>query len=90
VDASTGWFATPDGFCTAPHRTARTPPSTFARIERAWTTTYRGRAVRTSDYVDLAGQVAGQDLHDYLDCWLYSATVPPMPGHPDSRALPAG
>jgi aminopeptidase N len=62
---------------------------TFARIERAWTTTYRSRVARTSDYIDLASQVAGRDLHGYLDGWLYGASVPPMPGHPDWRALSA-
>ncbi|MFJ9040801.1 M1 family metallopeptidase [Streptomyces sp. NPDC102406] len=56
---------------------------TFQRIERAWLTKYRGRAASTADYLALASKVAGQDLAGFLRPWLYGATTPPMPGHPD-------
>ncbi len=59
----------------------------FERIERAWATEYRGRPARTSDYVDLAGRIAGRDLHSYLDPWLFGRTVPAMAGHPDWHPL---
>nr|WP_249416428.1 M1 family metallopeptidase [Streptomyces sp. TS71-3] len=57
--------------------------ATFQRIERTWFARYRGRAASTQDYIDLASQVAGRDLGGFLRPWLYGATTPPMPGHPD-------
>lgn len=62
---------------------------TFARIERAWTTRFRGRAASTTDYVQLASQVARRDLAPFLTPWLYGAKTPPMPGHPDWTVDPA-
>lgn len=56
---------------------------TFGRIERAWVTEYRGKIASTQDYVDLASEVAGQDLDGFLHPWLYGAKTPPMPQHPD-------
>jgi aminopeptidase N len=61
---------------------------TFQRIERAWVTTYRGRSASTSDFIDLASIIARQDLHGFLDGWLYGRTVPDLPGHPTWRPLP--
>jgi aminopeptidase N len=63
---------------------------TFQRIERAWAQGHRGRVADTSDFVDVASRVAGYDLRGYLGPWLYGATVPPMPGHPDWTATKAG
>ncbi|HEY3501562.1 MAG TPA: M1 family metallopeptidase [Actinocatenispora sp.] len=57
--------------------------ATFARIERAWLGRYAGRSAGTAQFVELASQVAGRDLHGFLNAWLYGATTPPMPGHPD-------
>ncbi|MER5380332.1 M1 family metallopeptidase [Streptomyces sp. NPDC002688] len=56
---------------------------TFGRIERAWVTKYRGRTASTEDYIGLASKVAGQDLDGFLRPWLFGATTPPMPNHPD-------
>jgi hypothetical protein len=28
-------------------------------------------------------RVSGKDLTGYINGWIYSATTPPMPGHPD-------
>ncbi|MET9496111.1 M1 family metallopeptidase [Streptomyces sp. NPDC006552] len=61
---------------------------TFQRIERAWVTTYRGRTASTADYITLASRVAGEDLAGFLHPWLYGATTPPMPGHPDWVVAP--
>ncbi|MGW1988881.1 M1 family metallopeptidase [Embleya sp. NPDC001921] len=62
---------------------------TFARIERAWTSRFRGRAASTADYVELASEVARRDLAPFLNPWLYGAKTPPMPGHPDWTVDPA-
>jgi aminopeptidase N len=43
----------------------------------------RGESASTADFVDLASQVAHQDLHAFLNAWLYGTKTPPMPGHPD-------
>jgi aminopeptidase N len=56
---------------------------TFARIERAWLSTYEGRSASTDDFIALASRVSGHDLTGFLRAWLYGTTTPPMPGHPD-------
>ncbi|WP_199791468.1 M1 family metallopeptidase [Streptomyces sp. 142MFCol3.1] len=61
---------------------------TFGKIERAWVTTYEGRAGSTQDYIDLASKVAGEDLDGFLHPWLYGAKTPPMPNHPDWVVAP--
>jgi aminopeptidase N len=57
--------------------------SAFRAIERAWAQRNRGASVGTGDFIALASQVAGQDLTDFLEAWVYGDTVPAMPGHPD-------
>ena len=54
----------------------------FRRIERAWVHKYEGRSASTADYIRLASRVSGQDLHGFLNRWIYGTTTPPMPGHP--------
>ncbi len=55
----------------------------FRQLERTWVTKYRGRSASTADFIALASQVAGRDLSQFLNDWLYGTTTPPMPGHPD-------
>jgi hypothetical protein len=55
----------------------------FARLERAWTQRYRGKSASTEDFIELASRVARRDLTAFLEEWLYGATTPPMPNHPD-------
>jgi aminopeptidase N len=57
--------------------------ATFQRIERAWVRRNKGKSVSTDDFIALASDVAGVDLTAFLEDWLYGATTPPMPGHPD-------
>lgn len=64
--------------------------ATFARIERAWVSTYEGRSASTDDFIALASRVAGRDLGPFLRAWLYGTTTPPMPGHPDWTVDPVG
>lgn len=61
---------------------------TFQRIEATFLTTYRGRSASTQDYIDVANRVSGRDLTSYIRGWLYGATTPPMPGHPDWQPGP--
>ena len=60
----------------------------FERLEQAWTADYRGRSASTDDFIALASRVAGRDLTDFLEEWLYGTTTPPMPGHPDWTVNP--
>jgi aminopeptidase N len=55
----------------------------FDRLERAWVNKYRGESAGTEDFIDLASQIAGRNLHPFLGAWLYGTTTPPMPNHPD-------
>jgi aminopeptidase N len=59
---------------------------TFRRIERTFFTTYRDRSATTQDYITVAERVSGRDLTGFFHGWLYGATTPPMPGHPDWSA----
>jgi len=56
---------------------------TFRRIEQTFFDRYRDRDASTQDYIDVANQVSGRDLTQYLRAWIYGKTTPPMPGHPD-------
>ena len=60
----------------------------FERLERAWLERYGGESASTADFIALASRVAGRDLSGFLRAWLYGATTPPMPGHPDWTVLP--
>lgn len=55
----------------------------FDRIERRWVAENRDGVAGTADFVRLASQEAGRDLGAFLEPWLYGATTPPMPGHPE-------
>ncbi|WP_156726364.1 M1 family metallopeptidase [Streptomyces apocyni] len=57
--------------------------SAFDRLQRRWVRTYADQSASTADFVRMAGRVAGRDLGDFFQEWLYAPTTPPMPGHPD-------
>ncbi len=67
----------------------RVGPSTFQDIETTWLDRYAGGSASTDDFIALASEVAGTDLAGFLEAWLRSDTLPPMPGHPDWLAVPA-
>ncbi|WP_371101440.1 M1 family metallopeptidase [Streptomyces sp. PU_AKi4] len=58
----------------------------FERLERDWVTRHRDGTASTSDFVRLASRTAGRDLTGFLHPWLYGATTPPMPGHPEWKS----
>ncbi|MBT2383908.1 M1 family metallopeptidase [Streptomyces sp. ISL-11] len=60
----------------------------FERLEREWVAGHRDSTAGTADFIALASQVSGQDLRPFLRPWLYGATTPPMPGHPDWKPAP--
>ncbi|MDX2564335.1 M1 family metallopeptidase [Streptomyces sp. TX20-6-3] len=61
----------------------------FERLERRWVADHRDGTATTSDFVALAGEIAGRDLTAFFRGWLYEAKTPAMPGHPDWRSSPA-
>ena len=50
----------------------------FFRALRQYLSRHAGGNASTSDFVEVAEQVSGQDLNDLFDAWLY-AEVPPAP-----------
>lgn len=57
--------------------------SAFGQLQREWVDRHRYGVARTDDFIELAGEVSGQDLSRFLRAWLYGKKTPPMPGHPD-------
>jgi aminopeptidase N len=55
----------------------------FDQLERAWVSEHQAGVVSTADFISLASRIAGEDLTDFLNAWLYGTRTPPMPGHPD-------
>jgi aminopeptidase N len=63
---------------------------TFSEIERRWVRIHEGGSASTEDFIALASHTAHRDLGPFLRAWLYGATAPPMPGHPDWTQDPQG
>jgi len=51
----------------------------FFDILRTYTDRFKGRNVRTSDFIAVAEEVSGQNLHAFFDSWLYSEKIAPIP-----------
>jgi aminopeptidase N len=52
----------------------------FFDIIKTYAQEYGGKNVTTADFIGVAEQVSGEDLGDFFDLWLYSDTLPDMPG----------
>lgn len=61
----------------------------FETLERAWVQEHRDGTATTADFVRLASEISGRDLGGFLHDWLYAEKTPPMPGHPDWKAVAA-
>ncbi|MET8081383.1 M1 family metallopeptidase [Streptomyces sp. NPDC005303] len=61
----------------------------FEALERAWVREHRDGTASTADFVRLASEISGRDLHGFLQDWLYGEKTPPMPGHRDWKAVAA-
>ncbi|MFF7971254.1 M1 family aminopeptidase [Streptomyces sp. NPDC007905] len=59
----------------------------FERLEKMWVREYRDSTATTADFVRLASTVGGRDLNGFFKDWLYGEKTPPMPGHPDWKAM---
>lgn len=51
----------------------------FTELLRRWASDYRYSAVETSDFIELAEQVGGQDLGGFFDAWLVKPERPALP-----------
>ena len=60
----------------------------FSKVERSWVKRYEGESVSTEQWIAHVNHVTHRNLTAFLRSWLYGATVPPMPGHPDWTADP--
>ncbi|MFE9823872.1 M1 family metallopeptidase [Streptomyces sp. NPDC005791] len=58
----------------------------FDRLERTWVHAHRDGSATTRQFTALASRIAGRDLTEFFDGWLYAKKTPPMPGHPDWRS----
>ncbi|MEV8366799.1 M1 family metallopeptidase [Streptomyces niveus] len=58
----------------------------FRRLERDWVRDHRDGTASTADFTRLASDIAGRELSGFFQAWLYGATTPPMPGHPDWKS----
>ncbi|MEU8705388.1 M1 family metallopeptidase [Streptomyces sp. NPDC048565] len=58
----------------------------FDRLERTWVRAHRNGSATTRQFTALASRIAGRDLTEFFDGWLYGKKTPPMPGHPDWRS----
>jgi aminopeptidase N len=64
----------------AVHALRRTIGDTaFFELLRRWTTEHRYGVATTKQFIALAEQVAGRDLHAFFHAWLPAPKVPPLP-----------
>jgi aminopeptidase N len=61
----------------------------FRGIETEWLERYRDSTASTDDFIELASEVAARDLGPFLEAWLRSDEVPPLPADPDVSPSPA-
>jgi aminopeptidase N len=50
----------------------------FFEVLRSYATAYRHQNAETSDFVALAEEIAGRDLDDLFEAWLFGGVVPPI------------
>jgi aminopeptidase N len=51
----------------------------FFTILRTYVSRFAGRNVTTADFIAVVNQVAGRDLHDLFDQWIYREPLPDLP-----------
>ena len=52
---------------------------TFVEILRTYYARFADGNVTTKDFIAVANEVSGRDVHEIVDPWLYAATLPPRP-----------
>ncbi|WP_282792331.1 M1 family metallopeptidase [Streptomyces sp. CC224B] len=62
----------------------------FEHLEREWVRVHRDGNATTADFVRLASQISGRNLHEFFQAWLYGAKTPPMPGYPKWKSAAPG
>jgi aminopeptidase N len=51
----------------------------FFTILRTYASRFAGRNATTADFIAVVNEVAGRDLHDLFDAWLYREALPDLP-----------
>ena len=51
----------------------------FFSTLRTYASRFAGKNVTTNDFITVANEVAGRDLHDLFDLWLYREALPALP-----------
>ena len=51
----------------------------FFKILQTYFARYKGGNATTADFIAVAGEVSGENLRNFLDDWLYSEKLPPIP-----------
>ena len=52
---------------------------TFVEILRTYYARFADGNVTTEDFIAVANEGSGRDVHEIVDPWLYAATLPPRP-----------
>jgi aminopeptidase N len=52
---------------------------TFIAILRGYYDRFQYSNASTSDFMDVAEEISGQDLSEFFEAWLFDEAVPPMP-----------
>ena len=56
----------------------RVGDDTFFKILQSYTARYRYGNASTSEFIDVAEEISGQDLGAFFDGWLYAKKMPPL------------
>ena len=86
-------FNSYDGGATVLHALRRTiGDDRFFDLLRAWVERFDGRSASTHDFIALAEEIAGQDLSEFFDTWLYGPgdLVPPRYPARSASAMVSG
>ena len=51
----------------------------FFMTLRTYASRFAGKNVTTNDFISVANEVSGRDLHDLVDAWLYREALPALP-----------
>jgi aminopeptidase N len=51
----------------------------FFNAVRTYAARFAGKNASTGDFIAVANELAGRDLHDLFDAWLYKAELPALP-----------
>ena len=57
----------------------RVGDATFFEVLRSYAAAFRHQNASTDDFIELAEEIAGEDLDDLFTAWLFGTVIPPLP-----------